>query len=81
MYRMSLQIQHICQQVTAWVENSQERNIRVGTKVVKTIFPFTRRDFFIDFFPAFIGGGRPQVPLQALFQTRAGTWVEPPTFP
>jgi hypothetical protein len=36
--------------------------------------------FFVDFFPAFIGGGRPQVPLRALFQTRAGTRVEPPTF-
>jgi hypothetical protein len=32
------------------------------------------------FFPALIGGGRPQVPLRALFQARAGTWVEPPTF-
>jgi hypothetical protein len=32
------------------------------------------------FFPSFIGGGRPQVPLRALFQARAGTWVEPPTF-
>ena len=28
----------------------------------------------------FIGGGRLQVPLRALFQARAGTWVEPPTF-
>jgi hypothetical protein len=34
------------------------------------------RDFFVDFFPAYIGGRRPQVPLQALFQAR----VEPPTF-
>jgi hypothetical protein len=32
------------------------------------------------FFPAYIGGGRPQVPLRALFQARADTWVEPPTF-
>ena len=31
-------------------------------------------------FPAFIAGGRPQVPLFALFQTQAGTQVEPPTF-
>jgi hypothetical protein len=32
------------------------------------------------FFSSFIGGGRPQVSLRALFQARAGTWVEPPTF-
>jgi hypothetical protein len=30
--------------------------------------------------PVFTGGGRPQVPLRALFRARAGTWVEPPTF-
>jgi hypothetical protein len=32
------------------------------------------------FFLAYIGGIRPQVPLWTLFQVRAGTWVEPPTF-
>jgi hypothetical protein len=41
----------------------------------------SRRDFVVDFFsPAFIGGGRPQVPLRALFQARGDTRVEPPTF-
>jgi hypothetical protein len=35
---------------------------------------------FRQFFFSFIGGGRPQVPLWALFQAQAGTWVEPPTF-
>jgi hypothetical protein len=40
----------------------------------------SRRDFFVDFFSSFIGRGRPQVPLRALFQARSGTWVEPPTF-
>jgi hypothetical protein len=39
----------------------------------------SRRDFFVNFFHAFIGGG-PQVPLLALFQAQAGTWVEPQTF-
>jgi hypothetical protein len=37
-------------------------------------------EIFRRFFYSFIGGGRPQVPLRALFQARAGTWVEPPTF-
>jgi hypothetical protein len=37
-------------------------------------------EIFSSIFPAFIGGGRPQVPLRALFQARAATWVEPPTF-
>jgi hypothetical protein len=32
------------------------------------------------FFQLLIGGGRPQVPLRALFQAQAGTWVEPLTF-
>jgi hypothetical protein len=40
----------------------------------------SRRDFFVDFFPAYIGGGRPQVPLRALFHSRGGNRVEPPTF-
>jgi hypothetical protein len=37
-------------------------------------------EIFRRLFSSFIGGGRPQVPLRALFQARAGTWVEPPTF-
>jgi hypothetical protein len=37
-------------------------------------------EIFSSIFSSFIGGGRPQVPLRALFQARAGTWVEPPTF-
>lgn len=31
-------------------------------------------------FPAIIGGGRSRIPLQAVFQARAGTGVEPPTY-
>ena len=30
---------------------------------------------------SFTGGGRPQLPLRALFQGKAGTWIEPPKFP
>jgi hypothetical protein len=37
-------------------------------------------DIFRRFFSSFIGGGRPKVPLRALFQARSGNWVEPPTF-
>jgi hypothetical protein len=37
-------------------------------------------EIFRRFFPSFIGKGRPQVPLRALFQARAGTWVDPSTF-
>lgn len=29
---------------------------------------------------SFHGRGRPQVPLRAVFQARAGTWIEPQTF-
>jgi hypothetical protein len=43
----------------------------MGDRTLKSDHPrASRRDF----------GGRPQVPLRALFQARAGTWVEPPTF-
>jgi hypothetical protein len=55
----------------------------MGDRTLKSGHPrASRRDFFVDFFPAFIGGGRPQVPPHpgALFQARAGIWVEPPTF-
>jgi hypothetical protein len=53
----------------------------MGDRTLKSGHPrASRRDFFVDFFSSFIGGGRPQVPLRALFQARAGTWVEPPTF-
>jgi hypothetical protein len=53
----------------------------MGDRTLKSGHPrASRRDFFVDFSPAFIGGGRPQVPLRALFQARAGTRVEPPTF-
>jgi hypothetical protein len=37
-------------------------------------------EIFRRFFPALLVGGRPQVPLRPLFQARAGTLVEPPTF-
>jgi hypothetical protein len=53
----------------------------MGDRTLKSGHPrASRRDFSSIFFPACIGGGRPQVPLRALFQARAGTWVEPPTF-
>ena len=34
----------------------------------------------IPWLSSFIGAGKPHVPLNALFQAQAGTWVEPPTF-
>jgi hypothetical protein len=37
-------------------------------------------EIFRPFFSSFIGGGKPQVPLRALFLARAGTWVKTPTF-
>jgi hypothetical protein len=37
-------------------------------------------EIFSTIFSSLIGEGRPQVPLRALFQARAVTWVEPPTF-
>jgi hypothetical protein len=53
----------------------------MGKRTLKLGHPrASRQDFFVDIFPAFIGGGRPQMPLRALFQARVGTWVEPPTF-
>jgi hypothetical protein len=53
----------------------------MGDSTLKSGHPrASRRDFFVDFFRAYIGGGRPQVPLRALFQARVGTWVEPPTY-
>jgi hypothetical protein len=54
----------------------------MGDRTLKSGHPkASRRDFSSIIFPAFSGGGRrPQVPLWALFQARAGTGVEPPTF-
>jgi hypothetical protein len=53
----------------------------MGDRTLKSDHPrASRRDFFVDFYPALIGGGRPQVPLRTLFQARAGTLVETPTF-
>jgi hypothetical protein len=47
----------------------------MGDRTLKSAHPrASRRDFFVDFFQLLL------VPLQSLFQARAGTWVEPPTF-
>jgi hypothetical protein len=50
----------------------------MGDRTLKSGHPRASRRarFFVDFFPSFIGGGA----LRALFQARADTWVEPPTF-
>ena len=40
----------------------------------------TVKGLYGDFLVSFTSAGRPQVPLRALFQTRAGTWIEPPTW-
>jgi hypothetical protein len=52
----------------------------MGDRTLKSGHPRASRRDFSSIFSSFIGGGRPQVPLRALFQARAGTWVEPPTF-
>ena len=63
-----------------YLDICSSRNIVILILFCGWVLRLTNTVQVIWWLSSFTGGGRPRVPLRALFQSQVGTWVEPLTF-